>query len=254
MFANETIKGLTFIDLISQKYDVVATNPPYMYTRTMGQSLKDFLEIYYLDSKYDLYSAFIRRNMDFISFNSYIAMITQHSFMFLAFYEKLRCAILDNFWIRTMAHLGPHAFEDIGGEKVNTTMFSISSRDPNRASLFIKLIDLESPQEKGEYIKNIANLYDSPRVLSHYQTDFEKIPSSPIIYSISDNIRDSFSKYDPLDDESENSKATPKCGLATCNNDMFLRFWWEINDEMVGIKWFPYMKGGKYNKWYGNND
>lgn len=144
MFASEACKGVQLLDLLEQRYDVVATNPPYMSNKNMGTNLSNGLKLFYKNNS-DLYAAFIERNLQLLSLSGYIGMITQQSFMFINTFEKLRKLILNNCSIRIMIHLGPHAFEDIGGEKVNNTMFSfrneydIKKNDENEV-MFLRLI------------------------------------------------------------------------------------------------------------------
>jgi hypothetical protein len=124
MFANEACKGVQLLDLLEQRYDVVATNPPYMHTRNMGKTLGDGLKLLYPTDSSDLYISFINRCIQLSDKNGFASLVSQQSFMFTLNYEDLRKRLLDNFSIHIMAHLGPHAFEDITGEKVNVTLFS----------------------------------------------------------------------------------------------------------------------------------
>ncbi|MCJ7625444.1 MAG: BREX-1 system adenine-specific DNA-methyltransferase PglX, partial [Anaerolineaceae bacterium] len=155
MFANEACKGVQLLDLLEQKYDVVATNPPYMYKANMGDILKQKLKIIYPDKFIDLYSAFIERCCFFVKKNGFVAMVTQHSFMFISMFEPTRRFILENTTIQKMVHLGPHAFEDIGGEKVNTVLFSIKiSNNISHKSLFIKATQSSN---KAKHIQKVLH-------------------------------------------------------------------------------------------------
>jgi len=244
MFANETIKGLNFIDLISQKYDVVATNPPYMHKRNMNSGLKELIKRRYYGSDLDLYSAFIDRNLQLIGNDGFVAMITQQTFMFIKKYEKLRKKLFESYFFRTMAHLGPHAFEDISGEKVNTTMFILSNKKYGNGVYFKLTDDLD---KSSALLLNNKGKSEDKYVVT-FET-FKHIGGYPFIYWINNNIRDLFINLNPLDDYSE-----IKQGLATGDNNKYLRFFWEINESNSKLKWRPYAKGGKFNKWFTNID
>lgn len=249
MFASETIKGLSFIDLISQKYDVVATNPPYMHNRNMGSKLRKNLKVFYPDVYFDLYVAFINRCSELSNKGFYVAMITQQSFMFISTLEKIRSNILDHCTIRSMVQLGPHGFEDIGGEKVNTVLFVISKKAThNYLSTFFRLS--ESYDKRASILSCCNN--DSPHLIYKLdQHNFKTIEKNPFIYWVSGRIFKIFKAYKKVRDF-----ADPKFGINTGNNDLFVRYWWEINQEDICIdkKWTNYMKGGEFNKYYGNQD
>lgn len=110
-------------EMLSSRYHVCATNPPYMGSKGMNKDLSDFVKRHYPDSKADLFAAFIERCLEFTEKDGYTAMITQHSWMFLSSYEKLRVKLLKNHRIDTLVHLGPRAFEEIGGEVVQSVAF-----------------------------------------------------------------------------------------------------------------------------------
>ena len=111
-------------EALAQKYDVAITNPPYMSGSGMGAKLSNYVKKYYPDSKSDLFAIFIEHCGQMAKKNRYQAMITQHAWMFLSSFEKLRGKLL-NTDIVNMAHLGARAFEEIGGEVVQTTSFVI---------------------------------------------------------------------------------------------------------------------------------
>ncbi|MBU4373013.1 MAG: BREX-1 system adenine-specific DNA-methyltransferase PglX, partial [Euryarchaeota archaeon] len=246
MFASEACKGVQLLDLLEQRYDVVATNPPYMYTRNMGEKLKGNLKFSYPKNNTDLYSAFIERCLQFTSEKGFTSMITQQSFMFITTYKELRKKILSHYQIRTMAHLGPHAFEDIGGEKVNTTMFSfIRNESKSKNATFLRLTQ---EVEKEIKLKNIIKA-KTPNLFILNQDDLKIIEEWPFVYWIGDTIYTVFKSNSPFIKFAE-----PKAGLATGNNDLFLRYIWEVNSEQIGKKWIPYMKGGEFNKYYGNQE
>ena len=238
--------------LLVQKYDVVITNPPYM---PPSPKQKSYVQKNYPDSKSDLFAVFIEKCHLLTKKNAYQAMITMHSWMFLSSFEKLRNKLLINNTIINMAHLGARAFEDIGGEVVQTTAFVFDNANiKDYQSNFKRLVDYSSQDSKElEYLK-ATNLYTSSA------TNFSKIPGSPIAYWASTHIIDDF-----INGKSLNFYAQPKQGIATTDNNRFVRLWAEINILRIGFKcgdcneanisqkkWFPLNKGGEFCKWYGN--
>ncbi|MCH3902415.1 MAG: BREX-1 system adenine-specific DNA-methyltransferase PglX [Limosilactobacillus oris] len=240
--------------LLSRKYDVVVTNPPYMGSSGMNAKLSKYVKDNYPDSKSDLFAVFIEQCGAMIKPNGYQAMITQHAWMFLSSYEKLREKILQKM-IVNMAHLGPRAFEEIGGEVVQTTSFVLRNEFSNGyQGEYCRLIEPTTQKGKEDMFLSAQNRYVSK------QENFAKIPGSPVAYWASKLLMDDFKIGKPLGELSK-----PRQGMATTNNNRFLRLWFEIKN--IGFnyqnikettdckyKWFPYNKGGSYRKWYGNND
>lgn len=255
---DEVLKALKQADYLSPKYHVVIANPPYMGGKGMNNRLKTFVQDNYPDSKSDLFAMFIERNLDLAIQKGSVAMITMQSWMFLSSYEKLRENILNNDTILSMAHFGARAFDSIGGEVVSTTAFVIEkTQRMEYKGAYLRLVDGNCEANKETELKAKKS---KPFCAS--AADFKKIPGSPIAYWVSERIREIFLRSKPLDSISE-----IKQGLATCNNDLFLRLWFEVSGNKIGYemknfeealestsKWFPYNKGGGYRKWYGNND
>jgi len=206
---------------------------------------------------------FIERNLDLAMKYGSVAMITMQSWMFLSSFEKLRSQILKENTILSMAHLGAHAFDSIGGEVVSTTAFVFENRSyPNYKGGYLRLVDGNSEIEKLQAIKEGVKNPDCGWFYRASAADFKKIPGSPIAYWVSDNMRFIFEHYPSISDIGK-----VKQGLITGNNDIFLRYWHEVNFFSIkfgclsrsealetGNKWFPYTKGGEYRKWYGNLD
>lgn len=243
--------------ILSSLYSCVITNPPYMGGKGMNKELTDFVKDRYPDSKSDLFAVFMERTLELTKKNGFMSMINQHSWMFLSSYEKLRTKIIENQTIDTMIHLGARAFEEIGGEVVQSVSFVLENDiDKQRTASYIRLTDYKSSDSKEEGFFDSKNLYTAK------QSDFEKIPGSPIAYWVSDRVQNIFENSKKLGEISE-----PKQGLATGNNDLFMRNWAEVSFDNIGfqyvdrdsaldsnLKWFPYNKGGEFQKWYGNQD
>lgn len=229
--------------VMAQKYEVVVTNPPYMGASGMSPKLSQFVKDNYPDSKSDLFAVFIERCGQITAKNCYQAMITQHAWMFLSSFEKLRVKLLKTD-IVNMAHLGARAFEEIGGEVVQTTSFILrKSCLKEYLGTYCRLIEPASQQGKESMFLAKENRYNNK------QKNFTKIPNVPIAYWLSQKVLSLFN-LPKLSDYGNSCK-----GLDTGNNDRFLRFWHEINNARSGRekKWVPYNKGGGYRRWYGLN-
>lgn len=258
MNCNEVISNLVPLlkqaILLTQKYDVVVTNPPYMPVSNAETRLNDYVKKNYPDSKTDLFAVFIERCKEMLKVNGYQAMITMHSWLFISSYEKLRKKILLSDII-SMAHLGARAFDEISGEVVQTTSFIVRKTFlENYKGTYCRLVEPNSEKGKEEQFFWADNRYYVK------QNDFERIPGSPLAYWATDLITKAF----------EHSKllaeiASPRQGLITGNVNLFVRKWYEcsttntnlrakLSDSKKEGKWFPYCNGGSYRKWYGNNE
>lgn len=244
-------------EVLAQQYDVAVTNPPYMGSSNMDVRLSEFVKKHYPDSKSDLFAVFIERCGQLTGKNRYQAMITQHAWMFLSSFEKLRAKLLLKDTIN-MAHLGPRAFEEIGGEVVQTTSFVLrNSHIADYKGTYCRLIEPTTQQGKEEMFLSGENRYTAQ------QSNFSKIPGSPVAYWVSNKIIAIFSNYPVID-----SIAKPRQGLATGDNNKMLRLWFEIDWNRLSVnspnletfqsiknnRYIPYNKGGNYRKWYGNID
>lgn len=242
--------------VLAQKYDVVVTNPPYMAVSNAGAKVNDYVKKNFPDSKADLFAVFIERCGQMAKKNGYQAMITQHAWMFLSSFEKLRRKLLA-VDIVNMAHLGARAFEEIGGEVVQTTSFVMQKANAaGRKGLYARLVDGASQQEKEMIFLERKCQFVTDK------ENYDVIPGKIIAYWLSDALVNDFRRGTPLGEI-----AFPRQGLATSNNDKYLRLWFEVaNDNLntkavstsdakkSGKRWYPHCKGGGYRKWYGNRD
>ena len=226
-----------------KNYDIVATNPPYMGNSGMNPNLKDYLKKNYPNSKSDLFAVFIEKCHDFCNEKGFVAMITQQSFMFLSTFEKLRVELINNHTIINMAHLGAHAFEEIGGEVVQSTTFvNKNNLIENYKSTFHRLTEFNSESRKEEEFHNDKNKFITN------QLNFDKIPGTPIAYWTSNNFINTFEKGFSIEEISDFTGSQN----ITANNDKYLRFIWEIDKNKINKKWRKYAKGGNFKKYYGN--
>ena len=252
----EQLKQLIKIGkVMAQKYEVVATNPPYMASSGMSVKLSNYLKEYFFASKGDLFSVFIEKSLKITKKNSYAALITQQSWMFLSSFEKLR-ENLSNIDFCSILHLGAHAFEELSGEVVQTVAFVMrKSRILDSVTICDRLVNIDNCKKKEQVYLNGRN-----RILSK-KSDFELIPAKPYAYWISEKTLDNF-KSEKLENLAEIVS-----GMTTGNNEVYLKVWNELNIESIAFdemdinnidlqktKWIPYHKGGGMRKWYGNQD
>ena len=240
-------------EVLARKYDVVVTNPPYMAVSNAGAKVNDYVKKNFPDSKADLFAVFIERCGQMAKKNGYQAMITQHAWMFLSSFEKLRTKLLA-VDIVNMAHLGARAFEEIGGEVVQTTSFVIrKSHIADYRGEYCRLIEPTSQQGKEDMFLSGKNQYAAN------QADYKLIPGTPIAYWVSHVFISNFSNSKPIGETRK--------GMVTADNPRFIRSWSEVDFAKIGFnhtsrenaldsrrKWFPYVKGGEFRRWYGNLD
>ncbi|MDN2451501.1 BREX-1 system adenine-specific DNA-methyltransferase PglX [Leuconostoc sp. UCMA20149] len=231
--------------ILSSRFTIAITNPPYMQASKMPKDLKAYVTSNYVDSKSDLFAVFIERLAKFVGSNGLYAMITQHQWMFLSSFERLRNKI-NKQSIINMAHLGTKAFEEIGGEVVQTTAFVMQNTQmSDYVGAFVRLVDYDSQKKKQAAYLNAVNSTESKDVYRTNQSIFKKIPEHRISYWLSNNLIKSFDVLPPLGTYFGGGN-----GITTGNNAHYLRHWFELNN--LDTKWVPYNKGGKYRKWYGN--
>lgn len=240
-------------ETMARKYWVTCTNPPYAGTSNLSANVNNFVKKSYPDSKADLFAVFIERCHQMTSVNGFQAMITQHSWMFLSSFEKLREKMMLTETVN-MAHLGVRAFEEIGGEVVQTTAFvRCANHVEGYKGTYCRLIEPTSQQGKADMFISGQNQYHVGQI------SFSKIPGVPVAYWISPEVLKLF------DERTVGSIADAKSGMTTTDNTRFLRLWEEVNCQKIGFgysniadtqdmkyKWFPFCKGGDFRRWAGN--
>ena len=241
--------------MLVQKYDVVVTNPPYMGGSGMDAHLSDFVKQNYPDTKSDMSTVCMERTINMCNEHGYMAMINIPVWMFLSSYEKLREKMLRENTIVSMVHPGRGIF----GSDFGTTSFVIAKTHlqgykGHYRRLFDKQGEVESVEQREQ------RFFEKRGVFYATQDNFSKIPGSPVAYWSSENVISCFMQNKKIDDI-----AFPRQGLATGNNDKFLRLWYEVECTEIsrnsknlmaffttGKKYIPYNKGGAYRKWYAN--
>lgn len=244
--------------ILSRKYIVVCTNPPYM--GKLESHLKDFVVDRYKSYSGDLFSAFMFRNFGFCEENGYSAFMTPFVWMFIKTYESLRKYIIEHKCITTLVQMEYSAFEEA---TVPICSFVLKNAKVNDKALCFRLSDFKGGMEvqKKRVLEAITNP-DCGYFYEAQQSNFSKIPGTPVAYWASLRIMDSFANNPPISKIGE-----AKAGMTTGDNDRFLRTWSEVSFDKVGIgyesseaaqrggkKWFPYNKGGGFRKWYGLNE
>ena len=255
---------------LTDKYAAVVMNPPYMGSGNMNVTLSKYVKDNYEIAKADLFAVFMEVAVTLLKERGKYGMINMHSWMFLSSFERLRTQLLTNYCIDNLLHLGPRTFDELSGEVVQNAAYVITNCKPNenscgayyrlvaggnchtKESMFLEPeeIDTEFAEHRQIYYPNIS------------QSNFAKIPGSPIGYWVSEKVRETFTRNLPL-----SAVCKPTQGLATADNGRFLRSWFEVSQNRIGFgfenaasaarsqkKWFPYNKGGAFRKWYGNQD
>ncbi len=241
-------------EALSKKYWVACTNPPYMAISSANAKLTDYAKSYYPNSKTDLFAIFFEKCDQMTRKYGFKSMITQHAWMFLSSYEKLRTSFSKEKVLINMAHLGARAFEEIAGEVVQTTSFvSLNAICKDYIGKYIRLADENVPSEKETKFLRQDSIYTIK------QSVYAEIPGRPFAYWTSPAIINAFQKGKKIGDIVD-----VKRGMTTSDNNRFVRLWQEVNWDRIGFDisdaqhaieskktWFPYSKGGGYRKWYG---
>ena len=251
-----TLNDWNFRRLLAQDYVAVCTNPPYL--NKYNAKLKDFVNDKYKDYSGDLFSVFIYRNLLLCKPNGYCGFMSPFVWMFIKTYEKLREFIIQNKSISTLIQMEYSAFEEA---TVPICSFVLQNKKSDEAGLYFRLSDFKGGMEvqRQKVLVAIANP-DCGYFYEAQQSNFSKIPGSPVAYWSSKKILDAYSTGKLLGEISD-----VKIGMGTGKNDIFVREWWEVNFRKIdysltGVsqislskaRYFPYNKGGEFRLWYGN--
>ncbi len=245
-------------ELLSRRYDVVVTNPPYMNSKSMNADLKDFVNREYTDCDKDLFSAFIIRNRELTKSSGLLGFMSPFVWMFTSYYENLRGKLIDTAVLKSLIQLEYSGFA-AATVPICTFVFQNNHIKGYKAS-FIRLSDFRGAENQAPKTLEAIKNRDCGWFYEAKTDNFIKIPGSPIAYWVSNRVREIF-----VDAIQLGNIAEPRQGLATGDNDRFIRLWHEASYSNIGFhmasredarkspfKWFPYNKGGKFRKWYGN--
>ena len=239
---NTILPLIRVAEVLAQQYDVVVTNPPYMGNSGMNDKLSEFVKEHFPSTKSDMSTVFMERTLQVCKQNGYIAMINIPVWMFLSSFEDMRHWLLQQKQIINMLHFGRGVF----GSDFGTTSFIIqSARIKNYSAEYRRLFKRQGAVDPLETKEKW--FFDGFGTYYSIQDEFELIDGSPIAYWANSIVRSAFQHGTPM-----RVAAPPKQGSTTGCNDMFLRFWHEVQKKEQ--KWFPCLKGGAYRKWYGNHD
>ena len=246
--ARKQLKSLVSVgEILSQKYDVTITNPPYMNSSYMPNKLKKFINENYTDYKSDTFSAFMVRNDIFTKSYGHIGMLTPYVWMFISSYEKLRRKLIQDIDITSLVQLEYNAFESAC---VPVAAFTFVKSNTNFKGEYIKLSEFKGCENQEPRTLEAVRNKNCGYRYSTSKENFAKIPGAPVAYWVSENVISDFEKGISID----NISLYTGSQNITANNERFLRYIWEVSKDLVGRdrKWVFYIKCGTYRKWYGN--
>ena len=243
------------------RYAVVVANPPYMGSKNMGSLISEWLRARQKSGKMDLYAAFIERAIGLGLDRGLVGMVTMHGWLFLASYDELR-AKLRRYWsVVTLAHLGTGAFEEQSGEVVSAAAFVMKKSGSDVAGAYFRLTDVPRQVKRAVGSSAFRDL-GSARRFNVQLHDLDVVPGGVLAYWLTAEDLAAFASLPNV-----GSKTDTRSGMATGDNERFLRYWWEVSWGAVGLDlgsaiesvhagatWVPYNKGGRARRWYGNND
>lgn len=246
-------RALSTCETLARRHDCVVANPPYMGSSSFGPFMSRWVKKNYPDVKSDLCTCFIERGFNLAKDRGCAAMITMQSWMFLGSFEKMRSSLIRNKSILSMLHLGPRAFDAIGGEVVNVTADVVYNGRAACEGAYVRLVDINGSDAKRQKALEAIRNPDCGWFYRREAETFKQIPGTPIAYWASDGLLGNFEKGELLAHFCD-----LKQGIITGDNDRFLRLWFEVSNSKAfikeGSKWFPHNKGGEFRRWYGNRE
>lgn len=252
--------ALRVCEALARKFDCVVANPPYMGSSSFSPFMSKWIKKNYPDVKSDLCTCFIERAFSLVKPCGYPALITMQSWMFLGSFEKIRTKLIAEHSIVSMAHIGARGFDSIGGEVVSTTATVFAAGQPGVDGVYLRLVDPVGEAAKQAAAREAIANPDCGYFYRRNAKTFTQIPGTPIAYWASKSVIKAFEMGHPI-----SRYAIARDGIHTCDNDKFLRKWWETSSrrsalprlgifEKVDRKWYAYNKGGAFRKWRGNNE
>lgn len=255
-------RALSTCETLARRHDCVVANPPYMGSSSFGPFMSRWVKKNYPDVKSDLCTCFIERGFNLAKDRGYAAMITMQSWMFLGSFEKMRSSLIGSKSILSMLHLGPRAFDAIGGEVVNVTADVVYNGRAACEGAYVRLVDINGSEAKRQKALEAIGNPDCGWFYRRDAETFKQIPGTPIAYWASEVTYEAFSANEKIREHAWGCN-----GMTTGENDRFLRLWFEVGSrsseyrsssaaeaKRSGATWFPYNKGGDFRKWYGNEE
>lgn len=258
--AQATSEAMTFLKIVTEAYDIVASNPPYTDSAALGAEMHNFVEKNYktpYNCTTNLYACFIRRNMLFAIKDGFIAMIHPHTFMNIDTFKEVRALLLSEGDISCLVDYGLDRVNLFGPGILLDAVWHVTKKTPDNSGVTYYFNITENQQEKykkGSFEDAVSKTIQgvtNKRVTIINPQDFKTIDGMPFMFNLSDGLR---RKFEEKSVEEIGIKVAQ--GMATSSNERFVRLWWEIaltHENPIRSKWFRYSKGGPYCKWYGNN-
>lgn len=253
----KVIPSMRVILALTDKYATTVMNPPYMGSGSFDSVLSLYIANNYREGKSDLFAVFMQVGLNILLLKGKMGMINMQSWMFLTSFEKLRETILEHQTIDSFLHLGPHTFDELGGEVVQNAAFVLCNKKySGGAAPYYSLVKGKNCEDKRVLFLDREGLFNNV-----YQNNFNRIPGTPIGYTVSEKV------YKSFEFPRVKSYGFAGIGMRTGDNLRFLRFWSEVDCKKFDctcqsstealskqVKWIPYNKGGSFRRWYGNND
>lgn len=264
LFVSEALKRLGPLvqqaELLAAQYDSVVANPPYMGGKYQTPILKKYLKDYYNGYEKDFFSAFIARDLAFSKPHGRLGLMSPFTWMFISSYEHLRTRLINKETITSLVQLEYSGFD--GATVPICTLTLQKGHVHDQQGCYIRLSDFRGADNQGPKTLEAIQRRDCGWFFEAAQDEFRKIPGSPLAYWVSDLVRRAFEQAPSI-----SKLANPRLGMATGNNDTYLRLWQEVSEARCGLdvaareearasdaKWFPYNKGGTFRRWYGNRE
>jgi len=252
MFAAEVGKTVELLDVLMGEYDTVVSNPPYLQSSKMGETLKEYIRSNYT-GKYDVYGAFIERCLSFSTKNGHVSMVTPENFMFLYYFRGLRKKLLDESYFVEAAHLSRYGFEQQKDAYTIPFVLRSEAPDENEPSRFYRMTheqdEYKTYQQKISGLEKIVQSFrfgnNHDDVYTFSQSRIDDIGRRPFLYWFGEEALTLFSEHQSLGEIGE-----LKQGLATGNDDKFVKKWWEIPEEKLGGEYVRFQKSGTDSEYY----
>lgn len=254
---SDLFHGFELILSLTKEHSAVVMNPPYFPRKNMNSSLNDYVQSHYPNGMNDLFATFMFVGVEHLQKNGKMGMINMQNWMFITTFKSTRISFVEGYQIDNLLHLGTRTFDELSGDVVQNAAFVVSNHIPTRSGVYYKLTEGKCCADKERDFLHESEVYRDVN-----QKEFDRLPDNPLAYWVTEKIASTFTRNKAL-----SAVANPWVGLQTADNALFLRSWFEVNKGHMGIgienaasaarsgkKWFPYNKGGRQRRWYGNQE